>query len=65
MNNPELLEHLTDEEFSELTSVQSEAEWNAACDRVKKARDGAYPRDWWPRMMLSGVMHQVLSRFEK
>ncbi len=57
--------NLTEAEFLDLTSTKNEEEWNAACDRVKAARDGAYPPDWWPRMMLSGVMHRHFATWRK
>lgn len=56
---------LTDKEFEELTACKNEQEWNAACDRVKAARHGQYPFDWWPRMMVSGVMRRVFDKWEK
>lgn len=61
----DIMEKLTDEEFKDLTSAKNEEEWNAAYDRVKEARQGQYPRDWWPRMMLSGVMRRVFDSWEK
>lgn len=47
--------NLTVAEMEDLTNSTSEAEWNAACDRIKKARGGAYPDDWYAKVLLSGL----------
>ncbi len=55
--------NITDEELAMLRACQSDKDWNAACDAVKAARNGAYPEDWWARVKMSGLMDEVLSRF--
>lgn len=49
---------LTDAEYRELVATSTEEEWNASCDRIKAARGGEYPSDWFPRMMVSGIVGQ-------
>lgn len=29
-------------------------EWNVACAAVKRAREGGYPSDWYPRVLAPG-----------
>lgn len=55
--------NLTDEEMQMFEEVQTQAEWRAACTKVKDVRDGLYPDDWWPRMRLTGKMDEIISRF--
>ena len=55
--------NLQPEEITALESCKSETEWNAACDKIKSARGGAYPADWWPTMKLSGRMDRILASF--
>lgn len=50
---------LTDAEFTRLRTTKNEQEWSATCDDIKKARDGQYPPDWWPRMQMSGEMARI------
>lgn len=57
--------NLTDEEISELQASKNEGAWNAACDRIKAARDGRYPPDWWPRVQKSGLMHLVFASWSR
>lgn len=47
---------LTDEELQLLETVNTEDEWNDACDKVKKARGGKYPPDWYARVIAGGVI---------
>ena len=51
--------NLTDQEIEKLKATKSETEWNAMCDEIKRARGGQYPPDWWPRMMMSGLISQI------
>ena len=46
---------LTTEEFNALKAAKSEKEWNGVCDKVKAARGGEYPADWFPRVILTGL----------
>lgn len=51
--------NLTEKEIEKLKATKSESEWNSACDEIKKARNGIYPPDWWPRMMMSGLIAEI------
>ena len=55
--------NITDEELEMLENCHSSEDWNAACDKIKKARKGQYPPDWWPRVKMSGMMDRVMARF--
>lgn len=63
MNNDDILAHITDEEISLLNSTTSTDEWNTACEIIKKVRDGEYPHDWFPKVIMSGLMDKILSKF--
>lgn len=54
---------LTDKELGRLRSTQNEAEWDATCDAVKRARGGRYPPDWFVRVVLSGLMAEAAERW--
>lgn len=56
-------EPITDEEISLLKACGSEEEWNSTCDKIKKARGGKYPNDWWPKIVQSGMMKSIVSKF--
>ena len=51
---------LTDEELDMLKAVTSGTEWDDACSKVKKVRDGSYPFDWYEKVITSGLIDQVL-----
>ena len=41
-----------------MESSASESEWNANCDKVKKA-NGGYPDFWYALIVLSGLVGKV------
>ena len=45
-----------------MKSSKSEAEWNANCDKVKKAC-GGYPPFWYSAIVLSGVAAKTATGF--
>lgn len=45
-----------------MKSSKSEDEWNANCDKVKKAC-GGYPGFWYSAIILSGLLNQVQSNW--
>lgn len=51
--------NITESELSELKACQSDQQWNDVCDKVKRARGGQYPPDWYPKVILSGLLAQV------
>ena len=54
---------LTDEELKSLEACQSGEDWRNACDKIKAARDGMYPDDWWDKVKLSGMMDRIMGRW--
>jgi len=54
---------LTDEEMNRLRSSKSAWEWAIACDAVKCARDGAYPHDWFRKVLASGLLHELQQKW--
>lgn len=61
----DLSQQLTDEEFHRILSANNEEEWNAACDAVKKTRNGRYPDEWFMRMNASGLMAKIFASFRE
>lgn len=57
--------NITDDEIKRLEETKSEAEWNAACDDIKRARGGQYPPDWWPKVSQSGLVRRVATSWNK
>ena len=53
---------ITDEELKSLEACQSGEDWRDACDKIKAARDGMYPDDWWDKVKLSGMMDRIMER---
>jgi uncharacterized circularly permuted ATP-grasp superfamily protein len=47
-----------------LVTAANEPAWNAACERIKAARAGAFPSDWWARVMQSGLMRRVVESWK-
>lgn len=58
------LECLTEEEEFALLNTTNEDRWNAVCDEIKRTRNGQYPRDWWQRVMLSGLFDAVTRKWK-
>lgn len=57
------MDNLTQEELEMLEACTSPLEWQNACDKVKAARNGNYPNDWWQTMKLSGRMDKIMNRW--
>lgn len=49
---------MTDKNLNDLKNSKNESEWNAVCDSIKREH-GGYPADWFPKVVLSGLMAQV------
>lgn len=45
-----------------MKSSQSEAEWNANCDKVKRAC-GGYPDFWQSAIIQSGIAREIATKF--
>ena len=54
---------LTSDEETQLRNARTEAEWNATCSAVKRARGGQYPDDWYGRVVLSGLAGRKAAEF--
>ena len=54
---------ITDEELKSLEACQSGEDWGNACDKIKAARGGIYPDDWWDKVKLSGMMDRIMDRW--
>ncbi len=50
---------LTENELMQLTNAESETEWNGICDRVKAARGGQYPPDWYQKVIATGLVNRI------
>jgi len=56
--------NITTLELASLEECQSPAAWRAAADKIKVARGGEYPPDWWSRVKESGLMDRVVARWD-
>lgn len=56
---------ITDEELNMLEACNTEEQWNAACDRIKGARGGTYPEDWFFKVLVSGMVGRITARFPR
>lgn len=54
---------ITNEELKMLEACNTGEQWDAACDRIKGARGGTYPEDWFVKVLLSGMMARITARF--
>lgn len=54
---------MTDEEFAEICAAQTEVQYHEAVQRIKRARDGEYPDDWWARVVQSGTLRKITARW--
>jgi len=50
------IEGLTEVELGLLLAASSESEWGEACDKIKSARNGQYPYDWFAKILATGFM---------
>lgn len=57
--------NITEEELAMLEACQSPQDWREACQKIKGAREEAYPDDWWDKVKLSGMMERILSRWDE
>lgn len=53
---------ITEAELATLEAATSDTEWNGACLVIKTAREGAFPSDWYERVMQAGVITRFLKR---
>lgn len=60
-----LADKLTDAEMFDLGKTRSGVEWNEICNRIKKARGGHYPREWFARIIRSGFMARIEATWGK
>jgi len=54
---------ITEAELATLEAAKNDTEWNDACLVIKTARDGAFPSDWYERVMQAGVITRFLARY--
>ena len=57
------MNNITDKELEMLEACQSKEDWGNTCDKIKDARGGDYPSDWWDKVKLSGMMDRILGRW--
>lgn len=56
--------NISEVELGRLKLASSESNWNNIINTViKPAHGGRYPDDWWPRVIQSGLAHQVMTSF--
>ena len=57
------MNRITDREIRLLENCKSDGDWSIAVKRIKDARGGEYPGDWWEKVKMSGLMDRVLSQW--
>ena len=57
------MKNITERELSMLWDCQSAQDWSTACGKIKTARGGEYPEDWWKKVKTSGMMDEILARW--
>ncbi len=55
--------NITEKEIQSLREAATEDAWNKVCDDIKKVRDQQYPPDWYSKVVLSGLMQRVSSKW--
>ena len=54
---------ITDDELKDLEACQSAQDWRNATNKIKAARGGMYPDDWWDKVKLSSMMDRIMYRW--
>jgi hypothetical protein len=54
---------LSNDELKLLESAKTDEEWNSACSTIKSHHGGGYPRDWYAKVIASGLAARVASQF--
>ena len=57
--------NISEQEIQKLKDAKSAAEWNAVCREIKSKRNGAYPPDWYEKVLGSGLMATVSDSWNK
>lgn len=57
------MELLSEEELNQLEAVQNRDQWKNACLSIKSNHGGKYPQDWYEKVLKSGLVARVLTRF--
>ena len=51
--------NITEEELTLLRNCNNSKDWQAACNKIKKAHEPYYPDDWWKKVLQSGLATQL------
>jgi hypothetical protein len=51
--------NITEQELKQLEDAKTDAEWNQAVDQIKARRSGAYPPDWYAKVINGGLQPQI------
>jgi hypothetical protein len=51
--------NITEQELKKLEDAQDDMEWNKAVDEIKAARDGAFPPDWYAKVILEDLKFKI------
>ncbi len=56
---------ITKSQIESLESCTTASQWGEACDAIKAASESkvCYPDDWWEKVVESGLMDRVASRW--
>jgi hypothetical protein len=48
-------DNLTQQELDELKAARDGVAWDALCDKIRAARGGSYPSDWYSKVIAPGL----------
>ena len=55
--------NITEKEIQSLREAATEEAWDQVCDEIKKVRGQEYPPDWYTKVIMSGLMQSVSSKW--
>jgi hypothetical protein len=56
---------LTAHEVERLKATSTADAWQREIEEIKARRAGEYPRDWWPRIVQTGIYTRALARWRQ
>lgn len=56
---------MSKEEIKVFENTKSSEDWDSACDDLKKANGGGYPKDWFVTMIASGKLNEIAAGWDE
>lgn len=51
--------NITEQELKQLEEAQDDVEWNRTIDEIKAKRGGAYPPDWFAKVVQANLNSKI------